>query len=203
MRSRLVCVGLAVGCALLFLVIYLVADRTLAGQRADDVAFRVVFGVVPGGWPATALSWFARDFVVEGLAVVVVVLGVAGFFRQAWIAAILAAVVVPVSILVTLYLRDHVLERGRLQPEMFPFNSMPSTHASAATALVVAAIILWPRPRPWWLANVAGVVVLLVVLGNVVSQAHRPSDVVASLLLVAAVSLGLMALSPTRSREPR
>jgi hypothetical protein len=67
-----------------------------------------------------------------------------------------------------------------------------------ACALVVTAVILWPRRRPWWLENAAVVVVLLACLGNVLGQAHRFSDVVASVLLVGVVSgLALAVLRPT------
>ena len=60
-------------------------------------------------------------------------------------------------------------------------------------------VVLWPRPRPWWLVNTAGVVVLLAALGNVLGQAHRVSDVVASVLLAGAVSgLSLAVMRPNR-----
>jgi membrane-associated phospholipid phosphatase len=92
------------------------------------------------------------------------------------------------------YLRDELLSRPRFDEEPFPLNSLPSTHATAAAALTVAVLLLWPCPRPWWLFNAAGVVLLLVAIGNVVSQAHRPSDVVASFLLVGALAAGALAL---------
>jgi hypothetical protein len=68
---------------------------------------------------------------------------------------------------------------------------------SVACALVVAAVVLWPPRRPWWLVNVACVVVLLAALGNVLGQAHRVSDVIASVLLAGAVSgLSLAVMRP-------
>lgn len=201
--ARVVMLALAGACGLLFYVLYVVADRTLVGQQADDVVFRVMFGLVPGGWPVDTVSWFARDFVVEGLTVLVLVMGVSAIRRRAWNALFRALVLVVGSVVLTLYLRDDVLIRERLQPETFPVNSMPSTHASAATALVAATLILWSPTRPWWLPNSAVVVVLLVVVGNVVSQAHRPSDVVGSLLLVVGSGLLVTAVSATTSLAPR
>ncbi len=91
-----------------------------------------------------------------------------------------------------------MLRRPQFGNEAFPQNSMPSTHVSVACALVVAVVLLWPQRRPWWLVNAACVVVLLAALGNVLGQAHRVSDVVASVLLAAAVSgLALAAMRPT------
>jgi membrane-associated phospholipid phosphatase len=99
-------------------------------------------------------------------------------------------------------LRDDVLERPRFTDEAFPDNSLPSTHAIAAAALVAAVLLLWPWPRPWWLPNTAGVVLLLVAVGNIVSQAHRPSDVIASFLLVGAVTAAVLAVvGPPRHRR--
>ena len=200
--TRLVALALGVTCGFGFFALYLIADRTLVGQRADDLTFRVVFGLVPGGWPVGALSWFARTFVVEGLAAVVLAVSVTAVVRRAWRGLLSATVVVAASVGLTLYLRDHVLIREPLRPEAFPLNSMPSTHASAAAALVAAAVILWPGARPRWLGQVGGVVVLFVTLGNVVSQAHRPSDVVASLILVAGVVLLVTAVAPDRPAAP-
>lgn len=190
LRRRMAPLALALVSAALFAAVYLVADRTLVGQRVDDWAFLVVFDVIPGGWPAQGLAWFARSFVVAGLATTVAVLAVVALVHRRWSGLTRAAVVVGVSVLLTPYLRDEVLVRAQLQKEAFPLNSMPSTHAAAAVALTWAALTLWPRqhPRPWWVDRVATVVVVLVALGNVISQAHRPSDVVASFLVVGAVA---------------
>jgi hypothetical protein len=113
------------------------------------------------------------------LATLVAVLTVAAVRRGAWRSVGAAILIVGVTAVATTFLRDDVLMRPRLKDEAFPENSLPSTHVSVACALVVASVILWPR-RPWWLINTACVVVLLAALGNVLGQAHRVSDVVAS-----------------------
>jgi membrane-associated phospholipid phosphatase len=101
---------------------------------------------------------------------------------------------VALSVPLGIWLRNDVLVRPAFTPETFPQNSLPSTHAVAAAALVAAVLLLWPGRPPWWLPNAAGVVLLLVGIGNVISQAHRPSDVVASFLLVGAVAAAGMSL---------
>ena len=193
LRYRVAALGLAGTSVAAFTALYVVADRTLVGHRVDDWTFLVLFDVVPGGWPARGLALFARSFVVPALALTTSVLAVLAMVRRGWNALAWSAVLVTVSVLLTPYLRDEVLVRAQLQAEPSPLNSMPSTHAAAAFALTSAAVTLWPAqgPRPWWVNRVATVVSLLAALGNVISQAHRPSDVVAAFLLVLAVAAAI------------
>lgn len=74
-------------------------------------------------------------------------------------------------------------------------NTLPSTHAVIVVAAVAAILMLLPVARPRWVDPLLGVVVLMSCLGNVVGHAHRPSDVVASVLLVLAVASAVTALS--------
>jgi membrane-associated phospholipid phosphatase len=171
--------------------------RTATGQAFDVVVFRVLFGLVPGGWPAEVVTAFARAAAVVALAVVAVILGVAAIGRRSWAPLTVAVLTVAISLTVGPFLRDDALVRPRFTDEPFPLNSLPSTHATAAAALAVAVVLLWPSPRPWWLTNAAGVVLVLVALGNIVGQAHRPSDVVASFFLVGTVAAGTLALVGT------
>ena len=176
-RSRAIAAVAAALAAVGFAGCYLVMVRTAAGQAADVAVFRVVFGLVPAGWPAVAVAVFARAAVIVVLAGLTVVLGVAAMGRRAWGALATAVLTVASSLVLGVWLRDDLLVRPRFTDEAFPANSLPSTHAVAAAALVAAVLLLWPAPWPWWLANAAGVVLLLVAVGNIVSQAHRPSDV--------------------------
>ncbi len=194
-RWRLQAAVWAVGFAAAFLLCYLVMVRTAAGQVADVRLFRLVFGVVPAGVPAELVTAFARAASVVVLAVAAAVLGIAAIGRRDWAALVAAVLTVAVSVALGPYLRDEVLTRPRFTDEAFPLNGLPSTHATAAAALTVAVVLLWPRHRPWWLLNAAAVVLLVVAAGNIVSQAHRPSDVIASFVLVGAVGCGALALS--------
>jgi membrane-associated phospholipid phosphatase len=199
--TRAVALLTGVGLALAFVAWYLLLVRTAWGQSADVVAFRVAYDGVPRGWPATLVALFARAAVIVGLAAGAVVLGAAAAGRRAWGALFAALVVVAVSVPLGVWLRD-VLVRPQFSDETFPQNSMPSNHAVAAATLVVAVVVLWPPRRPWWLRNSAAVVLLLVAVGNIVSQAHRPSDIVASFLLVGAVtSVALALVGPLRPRR--
>ena len=143
----------AIGLVLALVACYVVMVLTAAGQAADLTAFRLVFGVVPAGWPALLVTGLARGAAIVVLAGTAVVLGVAAVARRAWRALLASVVTVGVSVMLGVWLRDDVLVRGRFTDEAFPQNSMPSTHAVAAAALVVAILLLWPEPRPWWLAH--------------------------------------------------
>jgi membrane-associated phospholipid phosphatase len=190
----------AFGCASGFGLVYLVMVRTAAGQGADEGIFQLVFGLIPAGWPTELLISFARATSVVVLAAVALVLGVVAAGRRAW-GSLLAAVLTTLGAMAgDAYLRG-ALSRPRFTDEAFPLNSLPSTHATAAAALTVALLLLWPRRWPWWLLNGAGVVLLLVALGNIVGQAHRPSDVAASFLLVGAVGGAAVALVGPRGRR--
>ena len=188
----------SVGCGILFVGVYLLAVQTATGQKLDDRAFQLLFSLAPPG-TVTVLSWFARGVVLVVLAALLVLLAVAAVGRGAWRALVVAILVTGLTAVTTTFLRDDVLTRPRFRDETFPQNSLPSTHVSVACALVVAAVVLWPARRPWWLVNGACVVVLLAALGNVLGQAHRFSDVVASVLLTGAISgLLLAVVRPTR-----
>jgi PAP2 superfamily len=188
--AALTAVGLAFGLA----AGYVVMVRTAPGQAADVAAFRVLFWLVPGGWPAALLDGFARAASIVALAAIAVGLGVAAVWRRSWRALIAASLTVAASVWLGRWLRDEVLVRPRFTAEEFPQNSMPSTHAIVAGALVAAVLLLWPGRHPWWLPNTAAVVLLLVALGNILSQAHRPSDVAASFLLVGSVGAAAVAV---------
>ena len=192
--TRAVAAIAAVVLAFGFAACYLLMVATARGQTADVAIFRVVFGIVPAGWPAVLVSGFARAAVIVLLAALATVLGVAAVGQHAWGRLAGALLTVAVSVAVGVWLRNDVFVRPAFTDEAFPQNSMPSNHAVAAAALVAAVLLLWPWRPPWWLPNTAGVVLLLVAVGNIVSQAHRPSDVVASFLLVAAVGAAAMAL---------
>jgi hypothetical protein len=195
---------LSLGCAVLFAAVYLVAVRTGPGQRLDERAFQLLYSLAPQG-TVPFLTAFARGVVIVVLASIVTLLAIAAVGHGAWRAVVASVAIVGVTVVATTFLRDEVLTRPRMSDEAFPQNSMPSTHVSVACALTVATVVLWPRYRPWWLVNTAGVVVLLAALGNVLGQAHRFSDVVASVLLVGAVSglaLAVLRLKPGERRPP-
>ena len=183
-----------VGSAAMFVLWYLLMVRTPVGQAGDTHLFRLVFGLVPREGAADLVAGFARAASVVALAVAATVLGVAALGRG-----------------LGRRCRGHRDRRGLGPvgdlPERRPVDPAPlhrGTVPPQQPALDArhrrcrpdgGGSAPWPRRRPWWLVNTAAVVLLLVAVGNIVSQAHRPSDVVASFLLVGAVAGAALALA--------
>ncbi|MFV2144746.1 phosphatase PAP2 family protein [Isoptericola sp. G70] len=173
----------AVGCAL----VYLVSVHTAPGRGADEwLRLRVVVGL---DWFEPVGELLRRVFPLL-LAAVVVMLGVLALVRRRWAAVTTALLVVAVSTVAAYGLRQ-VLDRPGAGTGLSggpDVNTFPSTHVAATTALVLAVVLLWPRePTPAVLTGAAFLVVAAA-LGSVVNHAHRPGDVVGSVLLVAAVT---------------
>ena len=90
---------------------------TAWGQAADLALFRVIFGLVPAGWPSAVVTGFARGAVIGLMAGVAVILGIAAVGRQAWGALAGALLTVVVSVPFGVWLRNDVLVRPAFNPE--------------------------------------------------------------------------------------
>ncbi|MEN5074871.1 phosphatase PAP2 family protein [Isoptericola cucumis] len=176
-------VGVVLGLA--FAALYLLAVRTDAGQRLDDEALAATASLWDAAVPVTRLVRAALPLL---LAAVVLVPLARAVGARAWRRLAAAALVVGVSALGSQLLKHVLLDRPDLGHQAIPENSYPSGHVAAVTALCVAVVLLWPGGASR--AVVAGWSVVALVAGaaNVVSFAHRPADVLGSLLLVGAVT---------------
>lgn len=176
--------------ASMLLVLYVLAVLTPPGQALDDLLFgwaqRLGVGPLRHWWPLVA-----RDWAPFALVVLVVVMAVAALRRRPF-DVVGAAVLVGTSTAASLGLKS-VLVRPEYSVAGYPENTFPSTHVSATAALLVAVWLLAPR-RPVWLTRTLGAAIALVAIGNVVGHAHRPSDVVGSVLLVTAVTAAVRAI---------
>lgn len=190
-RLLLVCAGLAV-------LVYCGAVLTVPGQWLDDEVFGCAQRLAPG--PARdALPTVARTVLppVSGAAAVAAL--VLGVLRRRWPQALAALAVVAISVPLARWLRlslprpDH----GYSYVE----NTLPSTHVAWVTSCVVVVLLLWPRPPSLSLFLGAALVVWISCIGNVVGYAHRPSDAVASVLLVLAVAAGVATVAGLLGRR--
>jgi membrane-associated phospholipid phosphatase len=84
---------------------------------------------------------------------------------------------------VSQWLRDEVIERPDLGTAGYAHNTFPSTHACAGFALIGLGLLLWPKVPGLVTLAVAALLAGLVALGNIAGYAHRPVDVLGSLLL--------------------
>lgn len=188
------------------LLCWAVFVRSAQGQVVDEVAF-AGSGQTRGLLEAQArgvLSVVSEGSLVVGMLVAVAV----AVARRAWGAAAAAVVVVAGSNVATQVLKA-LLPRPALG--LGAENSLPSGHTTVAASLAVALVLVAP-PRLRGAAAVAGAVVAASMgVSTLVAGWHRPSDVVAALLVVAAWTCGVVAVlrrlpartTPAPSRAPR
>ena len=178
----------AVLCALGAAGTYAVSVLTEPGQRIDVEIFgwaqRLDVGLLGDVLPVVArrvlpvlMLLVACGYVVRG-----VMQG-----RGARVLAAATLVIVPTS--ACWVLREHVLWRPYYGDQYsYLHNTFPSTHAALVVSLC-ASVWLLARPLTRHVSVALIVVVVLALMGNVVGHAHRPSDVLGSLLVVAACAL--------------
>lgn len=170
------------GTALAFAAVYIVFVRSYIGQVIDERAF-----VGADAWKGDLID-FAHTF-LNALPVAAVVIAavftiVIVLVRRNWAVfavAIGAALAANVS---TQVLKYAVLSRPEKGVDALA-NSLPSGHTSvAASAALVVFLVSSPRWRP--LAAVLGAVFTIAAgASTLVEQWHRPSDVVAAMLVIA------------------
>jgi hypothetical protein len=188
-----------------FAAIYLFAVWTTPGQWLDGRGFMYADRVVPK-LAEGLLPWFVRVALPLLLALLAVVLGVAALVRRSWRSLTSAVLVVGVSIPAAWWLKFHLLwvpDGGDLRP--YEQGTYPGVHMAAVTALVVAVLLLWPSSPSLMHLVVGALVVAATCLGNVVGMAHVPSDVIGAVLLVAAVTAGVLGVvrpCGSDSRQP-
>ncbi|MBS1898183.1 MULTISPECIES: phosphatase PAP2 family protein [unclassified Microbacterium] len=183
----------AVLLAVAFVATYLFFVRTYVGQIVDERAFvgasgqhdavYRVAGLVLGNVPTVAVG--------GGILVTLIIGIVTRRFRHLTVALGVGAVAVAAA-----ELAKHVfLERAATGATDLLDNSFPSGHATVAAAAAFAVFVVSPpRWRPL-AAALGGAFAVLTGIGLVIQQWHRPSDVVAAFMLVAACGcLGGIAL---------
>jgi membrane-associated phospholipid phosphatase len=173
------------------------------GQRADQLALE---GAARGQgvlWELAepVLGVVSNSFVGLGLAAAVVL----ALARGRWWLAAQVAILVVGSNLTTQVLKYAVLDRpALLDVARADVNTLPSGHTTVAAS--VAAGLLIAVPRRWRpVVAVAGAVYTGATgVSTLIGQWHRPSDVVAAVLVVLAWSAAVCALSsPSSLDEPR
>ncbi|MEN2742553.1 phosphatase PAP2 family protein [Microbacterium sp. X-17] len=173
----------ALGTTVMFVAIYLFFVQSYIGQVIDERSFAGA-----DVWKGDLID-FAHAFlnalpvaaVVAGAIIAVVIVLV----RRNWLVfaiAVGAAIAANVS---TQVLKYSVLSRPEKGVDAGLANSLPSGHtAVAASAALVVFLVASPRLRP--LAAVVGSVFTIAAgASTLVEQWHRPSDVIAGMLVVA------------------
>ncbi|MFC7877414.1 hypothetical protein [Isoptericola sp. NPDC057391] len=181
-----------------FVALYAAAVVTPWGQSADAQLFGLLMGA---GLVDPAVADVVRGALVGCAALVAVAVGVVACCRGRWSAAVATAAVTLCSAVLSLVLRDVVLLRPFHDADYaYAHNTFPSTHVTVTTALAVAVVVLWPYRGVHGrvvVREAALAVVVVACLVNVLSFAHRPADVLGSVLLVGVVTSAAGAVRPS------
>lgn len=113
-----------------------------------------------------------------------------------------SAGVVAVATLTSRLLRDGVLGRPYLGDHGYLENTFPAGHVTVTASLALGIVWLWVGKRAL-VSALATLLVLASAAASVIGHAHRPSDVIGSLLLVAGmgcVAVALAGSAPARRR---
>lgn len=170
--------------------VYVIFVRTAFGQRLDGSSFAAVTDIRSAIGP-----WAGRIrvalLVLSGL--LVAVLLVLALVRRRFRDAIVAVAICVITIALSLTLKDLVLTRPALGQFGYSYNTFPSDHEAITTAALIASYLLLPGRVRQPLA-LLGLVVVGAASGliQVVTYAHRPSDVLAGALLAGAVSAAFL-----------
>ncbi|CAM5452289.1 phosphatase PAP2 family protein [Leifsonia shinshuensis] len=173
----------ALGTAIVFTGVYLFFVRTYMGQVLDERSFAGA-----DVWKGDLID-FAHAF-LNALPAAAVVIGaiiavVIVLVRRNWLVFIIAVIAAVAANVSTQVLKYSVLSRPSKGVDAGLANSLPSGHtAVAASAALVVFLVASPRYRP--LAAVVGSVFTIAAgASTLVEQWHRPSDVIAGMLVVA------------------
>lgn len=171
-----------VAAALLWLTCRVFLD-SLAGQRLDEAAFR---GAEYGQGKLLllaepVLSVVSVSFVVVGLIAAMVI----ALIRLRWGVALQVAALVAGANVTTQVLKYRLLERPDLGvPSEHMQNSLPSGHTTVAASVSVALLMVVPRSLRPVVALAGAAYTAATGVSTMVGKWHRPSDVIAALLVV-------------------
>jgi len=175
--------------------------NTRFGQTFDNAAFQASYRVKDDLW---MLAEPVLDVVsVVFIAVAIVVVMIIALLRKKWMLALQVAVLIAGANVTTQVLKKMVLDRPDFDVVWGPYNTLPSGHTTVAAS--VSAALLLVVPRGWRPITALAAVVYSSATGlsTMVGQWHRPSDVIAAILVVGAWTAFVCVFSHTNSAEER
>ena len=180
-------------------VLWRVFVVTLDGQEVENAAFQ---GARYGQTQLWRVAERVLDVVSVGF-IVAVLLGamLIAVLRRRWSLAVQVAVLMIGANLTTQVLKHTVFYRPELGVEASYGNTLPSGHTTAAASVSAALLLVVPpRVRPYAAVLGAGYTTATGI-STLIGQWHRPSDVVAAVLVVLAwtsIACALVAVTPPR-----
>ena len=174
-------IGAAVLCILAFGGLYLFFVRDETGQAIDQLAFNGAENGTTGTEVTRSLLDLIPSVMVAVGAIVSLVIAAV---RRAWFPLVVGVGSALAATVTTQLLKNVFLTRPDLGVDGYVSNSFPSGHTTvaAASALIV---FLVASPHTRWLAGTLGAAFAVAAgVSTLVSLWHRPSDVIAALLVV-------------------
>jgi len=181
-RARLVVVTalLVLGCSAALVLLAWYAVGTSSGQRLDAAAMDSVDGSTTT--TRTLLDGLG-SISIGTAAVALAVCAAFAVVRGRFAHALAAVALVAGANLTTQVLKRQVLDRPDLGVGYDVPNSLPSGHTTVVVSLVLAALLVAPGAVRALLAAVGTTVTVVTGAATVVADWHRPSDVIAALLV--------------------
>jgi membrane-associated phospholipid phosphatase len=179
----------------LFVLVAALSLGTIRGQMLDTIA--LAGNDIGQARVADPLNTALNFISVGSLILVLILVGAIALARKRYSLAIMAVVLVAGSAATTYVLKYYLITRldYGVDPERaFAPNSLPSGHATAAAAFAVGLVLVVP-PAVRGVTSLIGATYAGVVgVATLSSGWHRPSDVIASYLIVGgwAAVAGLM-----------
>ncbi|MCL1871417.1 MAG: phosphatase PAP2 family protein [Promicromonosporaceae bacterium] len=195
-RARVAAVVLAVLAAAGVHLTWFVFVATRSGQHVDAMALE-------GAQHGRDTLWHVARPVLDVVSVTFVVVGIAAamvvaMLRRRWALALQVAVLVAGANVTTQVLKYSVYPRPSLLPGWTGANALPSGHTTVAASVAAALLLVVPRTWRPLVAVLGAVWTAATGVSTLVGQWHRPSDVVAAVLVVLAWAAGICAVR-TRS----
>ena len=192
----------ALWCAAALALTYWAFVRTTTGQLLDESAFKEAELLVsPQRLP---ILQFLDSLPLISVFLAGIVMLAVSIYRRSLVPAVIAFITFAGANVTTQVLKRLLLDRPDRGVITLDFNSLPSGHTTlAASAAAVIFLLATPRWRPA-AAFIGGTYAVLAGAATVVNLWHRPADVVASFLVVAAWTLlgglAMMRLQPEWNR---
>ncbi|WP_028279548.1 phosphatase PAP2 family protein [Arthrobacter sp. H5] len=177
----------AIACAAALGWTYWAFVRTTTGQFADESAWREAGIAAPDSQRPILQFLDSLPLISVFIAAAVILFVTIG--RRRWAAAAIALGTIAGANLTTQLLKNLLLDRPDRGVPTLDFNSLPSGHTTlAASAAAAIFLVVTPRWRPL-AAAAGGTYSVLAGAATFLNLWHRPADVVAAFLVVAAWTL--------------
>lgn len=194
-RGRLASSAVALLSAVGVVALWQVFVRSRTGQLLDDA---VLDGAHYGRTRLWRLAEPVLDVIsVPFIAAVLLAAVVLALVRRQWLLTVQVALLMAGANLTTQLLKYAVLERADLGLGDRVVNTLPSGHTTAAASCAVALVLVVPRRMRPLTAALGAVYTAGTGIATLIAGWHRPSDVVAAMLVVLAWAGLISALRPT------